>query len=127
MEDLVYILAFIVFSAFLSVFMSKDSKKYKKNIPYSFVKNKKSFQRVLLGLMAGIHYFHFVGTYNHQKYNTQVFTPKTLECHVGVYFAIILWIAYLFLVWYLKSLIGMFSLFILLIPLLTNIISFIKK
>jgi len=127
MEDLAYILAFIVFSAFLYVFISKDSKKYKKNSPHPFVKNKKFFQRVLLGLMAGIHYFHFVGTYSHKKYNTQVFTPETLECHIGVYFATILWIVYLVLVWHFKSLIGFYSLFILLIPIITNIISFIKK
>ena len=127
MKDLVYVLAFVIFSAFVCVFISKDSKKYKKNNPYAPIKNKNLFYRILLGLMAGIHYFHFVGTYNHKKYNTQVFTPETLECYLGVFFATILWVVYLALVWYLKDAVGMFSLSILLIPIITNIISFIRK
>ena len=76
-----------------------------------------------LGILAGFHYVHFIETYNHEKYNTQVFTPETLECYVGVFSSFILFTAYLVVAWYFESLFGNFGLLVLLIPILTNSIS----
>ncbi len=115
----------IVWSFVLVLFIVfYDCRKYKKNTPYTPLKQKRNFfYRIWIGIRVGFHYLHFIGTYNHKKYNTQVFTPKTLECYVGVSFAAIFWGIYFFSTFYLMSLFGNYSLLILLIPTITNIIS----
>ncbi|GAJ22526.1 unnamed protein product [marine sediment metagenome] len=83
----VNIIFFVVFLACSVGFVLwYDSRKYKKNIPYIQIKKKrKNANKFFVGLLAGLHYLFFIGTYNHKKYNTQVEHPETLECHVAVY------------------------------------------
>jgi len=103
-------------------------RKYKKNFPYTPYKSKKNVtSRIGLGLLAGLHYFFFIGTYNHKKYNTQVDTPKTLECYFGNVSQLIISIMYFYLsyIFYLK--IGLYYLIFLSIPIITNIISLIYE
>lgn len=127
MIDINYGFAFLIFIVIISFFLSSDWKKYKKNTPYTPTKKKNTFHRIILGLIAGIHYSHFIGTYNHKKYNTQVFTPETLECYIGGSFAAILYLAYFAIADYFKTFIGIYGLSVLLIPIITNIVSFAKK
>lgn len=114
----------IIYVGFIILFGRIEIKKYKKNTPYIQSKKKKSLlSRIKLGILAGIHYSHFIGTYNHKKYNTQVFTPETLECDIGGSLAAILIIIYPILAYYLQSIYGDIYLFILTIPIITNLIS----
>ena len=97
--------------------------KYKENNPYKRRKIKKSvFKRILTGLFAGVHYVHAIFTYNHRKYNTQVFYPETLECYIGMVWVIILllygYMAYLVSLFY-----GFLFLIVLFILILTNTIA----
>ena len=104
--------------------MRYEVKKYKKNNPYKPPKrNKRFFHRFKLGILAGIHYSHFVGTYNHKRYNTQVFTPKTLECSIGGILAGGIIAFYLILSFYLYMQIGIFGSLIGFVPIISNTIS----
>ena len=79
-----YIALLLYILSEIFIYYKYEFKKYSKNIPYNPSKKKKSISsRVYLGILGGFHYAHFIGTYNHQKYNTQVFTPETLECNVA--------------------------------------------
>ncbi len=98
--------------------------RYKKNIPYNRVKKKNNFfNRFFLGILGGIHYSHFVGTYSHKKYNTQVFTPKTLECDVAGSVAALFIAGYPVVAWYLSQTIGIIGFSVMLIPIILNFIS----
>jgi len=91
-----FAVALIAFSIILISLLSRDWRKYNQNTPYTPTKIKRNIlARIALGIKAGFHYLHFIETYDHKKYNTQVFTPKTLECYIGVLFAVIFWITYL--------------------------------
>jgi hypothetical protein len=101
-------------------------KKYKKNFPYVPYKSKKNIvHRIGLGLLAGFHYIFFIGTYNHKKYNTQVYTPKTLECYFGNLSQFIIIIAYFYISYILYLTIGVFHIAFLVSPIITNILSLI--
>ncbi len=98
--------------------------KYKKNTPYNPAKKKGDyFNRFFLGILGGIHYSHFVGTYSHKKYNTQVFTPETFECDVAGSVAGLLAIAYPVVAWHLSKAIGIIGFSIMLVPIILNLIS----
>jgi len=127
MGDIIYDLALFIFLIVLLGLIFFSERKYTKNTPYKPFKKRKIFHRILLGLIAGFHYSHFIGTYDHKRYNTQVFTPETLECYLGVFFALVFIMVYVLIAWYLKILIGISGLLIFLIPIITNIISIIKK
>ena len=125
MEWYIYFFVYSIYLGSIGGIYLYESKKYKKNIPYTSPKKKNNlFYRLSLGLLAGVHYSHFVGTYNHKKYNTQVFFPTTLECNIGGSLAgIILFILYPFLSLYLSQLVGLFGFLILLVPIVLNLIS----
>lgn len=119
-----YVFAILIYSILISLIIRYDVKKYKINTPYVLPKKKNPFlKRLSLGIMAGIHYSHFIGTYNHKKYNTQAFTPKTLECYIGVASSVLITIVYIGLAWYLGRLFGAVGLLILAIPIILNLIS----
>jgi hypothetical protein len=124
--------AFVLFpiiffnSTLVYIITELDTQKYKKNNPYVERKVKKSFlSRIFISFFAGLHYTHAIFTYNHKKYNTQVFYPKTFECYLGVTFAILIIFLYSFLAYLVSLFLGWKFIFILLIPVLTNLISFI--
>ena len=101
--------------------------KYKKNTPYNPAKKKRDyFNRFFLGILGGIHYSHFVGTYSHKKYNTQVFTPETFECNVAGSVAGLFLIGYPIVAWYLSKAFGIIGFSIMLIPIILNLISLSK-
>lgn len=108
--------------------ISLHEKKYKKNFPYKPYKSKKNVvPRIGLGLLAGFHYIFFIGTYNHKKYNTQVYTPKTLECYFGNISQFIIMIAYFYISYKLYLIIGIFHIAFLVSPIITNILSLIDS
>ncbi|OIO41383.1 hypothetical protein COT60_03195 [Candidatus Pacearchaeota archaeon CG09_land_8_20_14_0_10_30_9] len=101
--------------------------KYKKNTPYNPAKKKNNLiNRFFLGILGGIHYSHFIGTYSHKKYNTQVFTPETFECYVAGSVAGLFLIGYPIVAWYLSQVIGIIGFSIMLIPIILNLISISK-
>jgi hypothetical protein len=103
-----------------------EFKKYNKNIPYKESKKEKNIsKRILKGISAGMHYSHFIGTYDHKKYNTQVFTPKTLECYIGGSLATLILFVYPILAFNLSNNFGPIWLVLLVIPVASNIISII--
>ena len=105
-----------------------ELKKYKKNIPYTSTKKKDDiFKRFTLAILAGIHYSHFIGTYSHKKYNTQVFTPKSFECYVAGTLSAVITIGYPIIAWYLSQFVGIIGFSIMLIPIVLNIISIFKN
>ena len=120
------LLIYVICLVLVSLIYRYEAKKYKRNNPYNSPKKKKRFfHRLKLGILAGIHYSHFVGTYNHKRYNTQVFTPKTFECYLGGSIAGLIIGVYLFLSFYLYLRIGIFGSLIIFIPIISNIISII--
>ena len=101
--------------------------KYNKNIPYNPAKKKKNIiQRFILGILGGIHYSHFVGTYSHKKYNTQVFTPTTFECFVAGLLAGSIIFGYPIVAGYLFQSFGIIGFSIMLIPIILNLVSISK-
>ncbi len=107
--------------------MVKEYHKYDCNVPYRKKKiKKKILSRIFTGLLVGVHYVHFMFSYNHKKYNTQVDTPKSLECYVGN-----IWILFLFFYGFISYKIylffgGFWYLFIPGILAVTNLIDFIR-
>lgn len=99
-----------------------------KNYPYKPYKSKKKIGgRMLIGLLAGLHYFFFIGSYNHKRYNTQVWYPETIECFFGnVSQAIILFI-YMAISINLFKLWEYYSIIFMIIPIITNVISIQKQ
>lgn len=116
---------FWLFLLLISTLTLTDAIKYKSNIPYKKTNKKGILKRFFMGIIAGLHYSHFIGTYNHKTYNTQVFYPETLECYVGVSFAFLMIVAYIILTFLLKTKIGDYAIFLLAIPIITNIFSII--
>jgi hypothetical protein len=117
-------LPYITYLLLIILIYRYEVKKYKTNTPYTPSKKKrKTLQRIYLGILAGIHYSHFIGTYNHKKYNTQVFTPKTLECNIGGTLSAIFLAIYPIIAWSSYKIIGAISLLIMLIPIILNLIS----
>ena len=128
MMDILFIASIFIFMLLLLFITYIHERKYKKNNPYAKKKVNKTFYFRFLGsLLAGIHYFFVIGAYNHKKYNTQVYTPETLECYIAGSFAGILLLGYALLSYLIKIKYGNLFLLILLIPILTNIISILWK
>ncbi|MFW5846616.1 MAG: hypothetical protein ACOCUU_00510 [Nanoarchaeota archaeon] len=101
--------------------------KYKKNTPYNPAKKKDNFfKRFFLGIFGGVHYAHFVGTYSHKKYNTQVFTPETFECFVAGSVAGLFLLGYPIVAWHFYQAIGITGFSIMLIPIILNLIGISK-
>jgi|GEM_PF-1541210 len=126
--NILWTLAAAIYLIIVSLFSLYDSTRYEENTPYKPSKKKESLiSRIILGIKAGFHYSQFIGTYDHKKYNTQVHYPTTLECYIGGIFAIVFEVAYIILALGLKEIFGNFSLIILVIPIITNLISIIKK
>ncbi len=95
-----------------------------KNFPYKPYKSKKKVRkRILIGLLAGLHYFFIIGSYDHKKYNTQVWYPETLECFFGNISQLIIFIIYILIGINLFNLGWYYSLAFMIIPIATNIIS----
>ncbi len=102
--------------------------KYKKNFPYKPYKSKKNIgERILIGLLAGLHFLFYIGSYDHKKYNTQVFYPETIECVFGNISQFLIWAAFIFIEINLFESFGYYSLFFMIIPIITNIISIIRN
>ncbi len=122
-EELSAIILFLFFFSILIII--KECRRYDCNVPYKMKKIKKNFfSRAFTGLRGGVHYVHFMFTYNHEKYNTQVDTPETLECYFGWFWGVLLilygYFSYLISInfegyWYL----AVFG-----IPIFTNIIDY---
>jgi hypothetical protein len=101
-------------------------KKYKKNFPYKPYKSKKKiWERILIGLWAGVPFLFFIGSYNHKKYNTQAWYPETIECIFGNISQIIILVIYIAVAVKLFEFGWGYSLFFMVIPIITNIISII--
>jgi len=120
--------AIISFFMFFSLFiMVKEYHRYDCNVPYRKKKIKKNIlSRIFTGLLAGVHYVHFMFSYNHKKYNTQVDIPKSLECYVGN-----IWIIFLFFYGFISYKIYLFfgGYWYLIVPgilIATNLIDFIR-
>jgi hypothetical protein len=100
----------------------------RKNYSYKPYKSKKKVgERVLVGLLAGLHYLFFIGSYNHKKYNTQVWYPETLECVFGNISQAIIIFIYMAIAINLFKFWGYYSIFFMIIPLITTIVSIQKK
>jgi CDP-diglyceride synthetase len=117
---------FWIYIIFMFFIIRIEFKKYSKNIPYKESKKEKNIsKRILKGILAGIHYSHFIGTYDHKRYNTQVFTPKTLECYIGGSLAALVLFVYPILAFNLSNNFSPIWLVLLVIPVASNIISII--
>ena len=119
---IVFVLFFINY-----IIVLLHERKYDKNFPYKPYKSKESIvKRGLIGLWAGVHYLFSIGTYDHKKYNTQVFYPETIECFLGNASQAIILFAYIFISIKLFEAFDYYSLLFMIIPIITNIIS-LKK
>ena len=106
------------------IIIYSHERQYKKNTPYEKYKIKKGiFVRALTGLLAGLHYFFFIGSYSHRKYNTQVYNPRTLECFFGNISVFLILIVYVFIGIGLFKVMSYYFLILMIIPIITNIIS----
>ena len=119
---------FIILVCFLLInyiiILLSQRKLGRKNFPYKPYKSKKSIlNRILLGFLAGFHYFFFIGSYDHKKYNTQVWHPETLECYFGNISQLIVIFIYGFIAFKLLELNLYYSISFMFIPILTNLIS----
>ena len=122
-HHIIYVIYFIL----VILIYRYEFAKYNKNIPYNPAKKKKNIlQRFFLGILGGIHYSHFVGTYSHKKYNNQVFTPTTFECFVAGLLAGLLIFGYPVVAWHLFQSLGIIGFSIMLIPIILNLISISK-
>jgi len=112
---------------FLIIFFHE--KKYgKKNFPYKSYKSKnKTSKRIFLGLLAGVHYLFFIGSYNHKKYNTQVWYPETIECIFGNISQGIIFLAYIFISVELFKVAHFISVLFMAFPIITNLISLMNS
>ena len=108
---------------YIIIFISE--RKYRqKNFPYKPYKSKKNIgKRILIGLLAGFHYFFFIGSYNHKKYNTQVWYPETIECIFGNISQLIILFMYILVAVKFFEIGIFYSLLFMIIPIITNIIS----
>lgn len=124
-----FLLPFCFFFIVYGIIFFHERKYSKTNFPYKPYKIKKRLgERILLGFLAGFHYFFFIGTYNHKKYNTQIWYPETLECFFGNLSLMIIFFAYLFISITLFKVNLWFSLLFMVIPIITTLISLkIKK
>jgi len=126
MTQIHYIIYGIYFVSIILIYRYEFAR-YNKNIPYNLAKKKKNIlQRFFLAILGGIHYSHFIGTYSHKKYNTQVFTPTTFECFVAGSLAVLIILGYPILAWYLSQSFGTIGFLIMLIPIVLNLISIFK-
>ncbi len=120
------VIVFVLFLINYSITLLHE-RKYNKNFPYKPYKSKKSvIERCLIGLWAGVHYLFFIGTYDHKSYNTQAFYPETIECVFGNISQAIILFAYIFISVKLFMIFDYYSLFFLIIPIITNVISLRK-
>ncbi len=112
------------FSLYLPIYLKE--KKYKKNRIHKIRRRESFLKSVFVGLLAGFHYLFFIGTYNHKKYNTQVFYPESLECWMGNLSQAIIFIIYINFTRFMFPLISYYTIIFLLIPLGINFYS-LKK
>ena len=117
----------IISWSIVAIIIVLHEKRYRENYPFKTRKNNPLNKRITSGLMAGFHYVFFIGTYSHKKYNTQVWYPETLECVIGNMVAITITVIYLIIGVYLFRSIGYYTIFFLVIPILTNTISLLIK
>ena len=117
-------IAFLLFSANYFIIFFHE-RKYKKNFPYKPYKSKeKIMKRILIGMLAGLHYFLFIGSYNHKKYNTQVRYPETLECiFESISLAIILFV-YLLISVIIFKIVGYYALLFMVTPMIITTIKY---
>lgn len=121
-------IAFLFFFVNYAIIMRHEKKYGGKNFPYKPYKSKKKiWERILLGLFAGVFYLFSIGTYNHKKYNTQVWYPETLECFFGNISQLIILIIYIFAAVGLSKINLYLSIAFMLIPIITNVISLKRK
>ncbi len=119
-------LAFLLFCANYLIIVLHERKYKKKNFPYKPYKSKKKIsKRILIGMLAGLHYSFFIGNYNHKKYNTQVRYPETIECFFGNVSQMIILLLYLWISVTIFKRIGYYSLLFMVIPIITSITSLI--
>lgn len=124
----IIIISFLFFFINYIIIMLHENKYGKNNFPYKPYKSKKKIGgRIFLGLLAGIHYLFFIGSYNHKKYNTQVHYPETFECFFGNISQLIMLVAYIFIAVELSKINLYISLIFISIPIITNIISLKKR
>lgn len=117
--SIIYLFFFI---NYMIVFLHE--RKYTKNFPYKPYKSKKEvWKRILIGLLAGLHYLFFIGSYSHKRYNTQTWYPETIECIFGNVSQMIILILYIVIGINLFKIIGYYFLILMVIPIITNIIS----
>ena len=115
----------LFFVNYLIIFLHE--RKYKKNFPYKPYKSKEKIgRRILIGLLAGIHYLFFIGNYNHKKYNTQTSYPETIECVFGNISQMVILFVYLFISAVLFRIVGYYSFFFMAVPIISNVISIIN-
>ncbi len=121
-------IAFLFFFVNYLVIALHERKYGKKNFPYKPYKSKeKTAKRILIGMLAGLHYLFFIGSYNHKKYNTQVGYPETLECVFGNISQMVILFAYLFISIITFKLVGYYALLFMVIPIITTTLSIIKN
>ena len=125
---LAFFIAWIFIFINYGIILYREKGYGRKNYPYKPYKSKKKIgERMLIGLLAGLHYFFFIGNYNHKRYNTQVWYPETIECTFGnISQAIILFI-YMVIAINLFKLWGYYSIFFMIIPIITTVISIQKQ
>lgn len=117
-------IAFLFFTANYIIILINQRKYGQKNFIYKPYKSKKRIaERIILGFFAGVHYLFFIGSYNHKKYNTQVWEPETLECFFGNISQLIIFIVYIFIAVQISRINLYMALTFMLIPIITNIIS----
>ena len=125
-----FIPTLISFSIIVAVLIiiSIHEYKYEKNSPYRPHRYKRGLgSRIWIGLIAGVHYLFFIGSYDHKKYNTQVWYPETFECVFGNISELVAMIGYIFISIKLFQIFGYYSIIFMVIPLVTNIASIIKN
>ena len=121
---LFFVAIFLLFFINYGIIYLHERKYGRKNFPYKPYKSKKKiWKRILIGLLAGLHYLFFIGSYNHKDYNTQVWYPETIECYFGNISQAIIFSADIFISIKLFEFLGYYSLFFMIIPIITNIIS----
>jgi len=127
-EVLVFYFCLLLFIVNYTIIILHQRKYKGKNFPYKpFKSKKKILERISLGLLAGLHYFFFIGNYSHKRYNTQAWYPETLECIFGNISQMIILILYLVIGINLYRVIGYYSIILFVIPIITNIISIRKN
>ena len=116
---------FMFFALYLPIYLNE--KKYEKNRLHKIRKNKPFIKRSILGLLAGIHYLFFIGTYSHKKYNTQVFYPESIECWFGNLSQLLVFLIYLLVSIFIFKILSYYVVIVFAIPLIISFYSLTKQ